>query len=123
MILCSCAVAVLIGLVLAPVYYRSAWLRDYRPAEELVPSIWALADEMKRFHDEHGRSAFSLEEISRVALDQDFSSLRAYTHEFTPSGPQRFYLRVNGSYAFEIDAAFAPHWAHPDRLVPSPVSR
>lgn len=105
-------VLVLVGLVAWPVWSWYAWTRDYGEAEPLEPVVWAMAGEMRLFDREHGRSPASLEEISRYSTEHDFSRLRGYSHEFTPTGSRRFSLRVNGRFAFDIDGDLVPNWSN-----------
>jgi hypothetical protein len=34
-------------------------------------------------------------------------------HEFSTSGPRRFFLRVNRRFGFTIDEHYAPQWLWP----------
>jgi len=96
-------------------------MRDHKPAGCLQPTVWILAQEMQHFEKGHYRSPASLDEISRHATAHDFSSLRAFPHEFTPTGPRRFTLRVNSRFAFDIDPAFVPNWSKPTPVIGTPT--
>jgi hypothetical protein len=109
------AVFIGVGVLFIPrVLSFLSWSRDYQQAEPLFEMvIWPLAEEMKRFAKEHGRSPASLEEMIRYAPGEKFSELSAYRHEFTPTGPQRFYLHVNSRFQFVIHDHFTPTWIWP----------
>jgi hypothetical protein len=96
-------------------------IRDYSQAEPLVQTIWPMANEMKRFHDDHGRSPNSLDEIDSYSSAYDFSALRVYSHEFAPTSSRRFFLRVNRRFAFAIDDRFIPSWVVPPERTRKPL--
>lgn len=83
---------------------------EYGEAEPLVQVIWPMADEMKRFAEVRGHPPKSLDEIAGFSRDHDFSALRGYPHEFSTSGPRRFFLRVNKRCAFIVDENYNPAW-------------
>ncbi len=99
-----------------------AWRHDYGEAEPLVEVIWPMASEMKRFSDERGQPPNSLDEIARFAPDHDFSALHRYRHEFSTTGPRRFFLRVNSRFAFVIDEQFTPAWSQPTNVLGAPTN-
>ena len=96
--------------------------RDYGQAEPLVQSIWPMAEEMQRFSQQHGRPPASLDEIARFSPDHDVSALRAFPHEFSSTGPRRFFLRVNRRFAFTIDEGFKPSWSQPAAVLAAPTT-
>lgn len=104
-------VAVLTAAVWMPVTQFIAWRQDYTEAEPLVQLVWPMADEMKRFSTESGRSPASLEELDHFSKDFDFSPLGVYRPKFTPDGESLFHLDVNSRFSFEIDKSFTPKWA------------
>lgn len=117
----------LVGVLFAsvawvPVTRWFAWRRDYGQAEPLVQTVWPMAQQMKRFLDERGRPPKSLDELARFSPDHSFSSLRAYPHEFSSSGPRRFFLRVNNRFAFAIDEQFTPTWSQPTNVLETPTN-
>ena len=122
-ILLLIAVAFIIVIVVwFPVSRFKASSRAYREAEPLVQVIWPMADEMKHFSDERGRPPTSLDEISRFSPQHDFSALRPYPHEFTTTGPRRFFLHCNSRFAFVIDEHYAPAWIFPPSVFSTPTN-
>lgn len=114
-----------VGLLLVAVFllvasYRVSQLfafrRDFREAELMAEVIWPVAREMKRFANERGRPPNSLDEIAAFAPDHDVAALRRYQYEFSTTGTQRFFLRVNSRYAFAIDEHYTPNWWFPTSL-------
>ena len=50
------------------------------------------------------------------------SALRRYPHEFSPTGPRRFFLRVNSRFAFVIDEQYTPTWWQPTNVLSAPTN-
>ena len=100
--------AIIVVSLVAPRFFSES--REYGEAEPLVQVIWPMADEMKRFAEERGHPPKSLDEIAGFSPDHDFSALRGYPHEFSTSGPRRFFLRVNKRIAFIVDENYNPAW-------------
>lgn len=105
-----------------PVSRLEGWRRDYGQAEPLVEIVWPLAYEMKRFSEQRDRAPNSLDEISGFSPEYDFSMLRSYPHEFSATGPRRFFLRVNSRFAFVIDEHYSPHWVFPPSVWSAPTN-
>lgn len=118
------AAAVLLGVLaalLGPMIVRQiALANDYGEAESLLQDVvFPMADEMRRYAEEHGRSPSSLAEIQAYAAEHDFSPLQGYEHEFTPDQATRLIVQVNENFSLGIDDTFHIFWpVWPGKPVP-----
>ena len=95
----------------ASVFY--ARCRDYGEAEPLVPFVWEMGPEMQRFTAEKARLPASLDELAAFAPELKLARLRPYPHQFSPDGPYRFRLHVNGRHDLALNSEYFPEWVEP----------
>lgn len=111
-----------IVLVGRPVWRMLSWREDYGEAEPLVQTIWPMAQSMKAYEEKFGRGPVSLDDLVAFDPELSVSDLTPYDVTLNPEGRQRFFVRVNRRFAFEIDDRFQPSWAEFTGVLQPPKS-
>ena len=97
----------------ASVMYLMHFGRDmayYNEAEEYVPKVWALAQEMKRYSVNQGRLPDNIQEIDEYSTTYDFHDLGRLNPVFRGSLERPLYIRINPRYGFSISSDFRVEW-------------